>query len=96
MDREPVLSDLPGEIDLTAGLDLADPMVPIAANPDDAILRRIVERAAFSHESPEICAVSSPRLERELLSAAARELLRQAELAVRATRPARHQETSAP
>jgi hypothetical protein len=38
----------PGEIDLT---DMADPMVPMGANPDDVILRRIVESAAYEPTS---------------------------------------------
>lgn len=79
----------PGEIDLT---DMANPMVPIGANPDDAILRQIVESAAYDYDDPEIRAVSSPRLERDRLRAAARELLRRADVASRAARAARHEE----
>lgn len=79
----------PGEIDLT---DMADPMVPMGANPDDAILRQIVESAAYDYESPDIRAASGPRLERDRLRAAAWELLRRADVAARAARAERHQE----
>lgn len=78
----------PGEIDLT---DMADPMVPMGANPDDAILRRIVESVAYSYDDPEIRAASGPRLELDRLRAAARELLRRADVASRAAQT-RHEE----
>jgi hypothetical protein len=71
---------------------MADPMIPIGANPDDAVLRQIVESAAYDSESPDIRAVSSPRLELDRLRAAARELLRRADVASRAARAARHEE----
>jgi hypothetical protein len=67
-------------------------MVPMRANPDDAVLRQIVESAAYDYESPDIGAVSSPRLELDRLRAAARELLRRADVASSAARAARHDE----
>jgi len=73
----------PSEIDFTAA---AEPI----ANPDDAILRRIVESVAYNHEDPAICAVSARRLESDRLAAAARELLRRANEVSRATRAAGH------
>lgn len=79
----------PDEIDLT---DMADPIVPMEANPDDAILRQIVVSAAYRYDDPEIRAVSGPRLELDTLRAAACELLRRANLASRAARAARHEE----
>jgi hypothetical protein len=83
MARTP-LAPSPGEVDLT---DMADPIVAVGANPDDAILRQIVERVAYDYESPDIRAVSSPRLERDRLRAAARELLQRADVASRAAPP---------
>lgn len=75
----------PGEIDLTTAAE------PIAdADADDAILRRIVEGVAYHYEDPAIRAVSAPRLESDMLAAAARELLRRANEASRAARAARH------
>jgi hypothetical protein len=79
----------PDEIDLT---EMADPIVPMEANPDDAILRQIVESVAYDYESPDIRAVSSPRLELDGLRAAAWELLRRADVVSRAARAARHEE----
>ena len=88
MGRTP-LSPSPGEIDLTDGSNMADPSGPDGANPDDAILRQIVQSVAYSYDDPEIRAVSNPRLELEKLRAAARELLRMADVASRAARAAR-------
>ncbi len=81
----PVPSGAPGEVDLT---DMADPM---GANPDDAVLRQIVESVAYGYESPDIRAVSSPRFELDMLRAAARELLRRADVASSAARAPRHE-----
>ena len=93
MARTPsVPSGPPGEVDLTAGSDIGDPMVPMGANPDDAVLRQVVESVAYSFESSDIREVSSPRLEFDGLRAAARELLRRADVASRAGRAARHEE----
>ena len=95
MARTP-LSLSPGEVDLTNGSDMADPVVAIGANLDanidDAILRQIVESAAYGHDDPEIRAASTPRLERDRVRAAAQELLRRADVASRAARAARHEE----
>jgi hypothetical protein len=71
---------------------MADPIVAVGANPDDAILRQVVESVAYDYESPDIRAVSGPRLERDGLRAAARELLQRADVASRAARAAQHQE----
>jgi hypothetical protein len=79
----------PDEIDLT---DRAAPMVPMGANPDDAILRQIVESVAYDYDDPDIRAASNPRLELDRLRAAARELLRRADVASLAARTARHEE----
>lgn len=49
------LSRSPGEVDLTDGSDTA----PIGTDPDDAILRHIVESAAYGYDDPEIRAASS-------------------------------------
>jgi len=84
-------SPSPGEVDLTGGADLADPVVAMRANVDDAILRRIVESLAYGCDDPEVRAVCSPRLELDGLRAAARELLRRADAASRAAQ-ARHEE----
>jgi hypothetical protein len=93
MARTPsVPSGPPGEVDLTAGSDIADPMVPMGANPDDAVLRQIVESVAYGYERSDIREASSPRLEFDRLRAAARELLRRADVASRATRAARHED----
>lgn len=78
----------PGEVDLTDCSDTA----PMGTDPDDAILRQIVESAAYGYDDPEIRAVSSPRLEADRLRAGARELLRRADVASRAARTARHDE----
>ena len=64
----------------------------MGANSDDAILRQIVESAAYDYEDPDIRAASSPRLERDRLRASAWELLRRANAASRAARAARHEE----
>ena len=85
-------SSTPGEVDLTDGSDKADPAVAMGANVDDAILRQIVESAAYSYDDPEIRAVSSPRLELDRVRAAAQELLRRADVASRAARAARREE----
>lgn len=82
----------PDEIDLT---DMADPMVPMGANPDDAILRQIVESVAYGYDDPDIRAASSPRLELDRLRAAAQELLRRADAASLAAQAARHEEAHA-
>ena len=87
-----VPTGLPGEVDLTAGSDVTDPVVAMGTNLDDAVLRRIVESVAYSYESPEIRAVSSPRLELDTFRAAARELLRRADVVSRAARAARQDE----
>jgi len=58
----------------------------MVTDPDDAILRQIVESAAYGSDDPEIRAVSSPRLERDRLRAAAQELLQRANAASRAAR----------
>jgi hypothetical protein len=93
MARTPsVPSGPPGEVDLTAESDIAGPMVPMGANPDDAVLRQIVESLAYGYERSDIREVSSPRLELDGLRAAARELLRRADVASRAARAARHEE----
>jgi hypothetical protein len=67
---------------------MADPVVAMGADPDDAILRQIVESVAYGYDDPEIRAVSSPQLELDRLRAAARELLRRADVASR-RRPSR-------
>jgi hypothetical protein len=67
-------------------------MVPMGANPDDAVLRQIVESLAYGYERSDIREASSPRLELDRLRAAARELLRRADEASRATRAARHED----
>jgi hypothetical protein len=64
-------------------------MVPMGANPDDAVLRQIVESVAYGYESSDIREVCSPRLELDRLRAAARELLRRADVASRAAGAAR-------
>jgi hypothetical protein len=64
----------------------------MGANPDDAVLRQVVESVAYSFESSDIREVSSPRLELDGLRAAARELLRRADVASRAARAAGHEE----
>ena len=87
-----VPTGLPGEVDLTAGSDVADPVVAMGANFDDAVLRRIVESVAYSYDDPDIRAVSSPRLELDRLRGAARELLRRANVVSRAARAARRDE----
>jgi hypothetical protein len=91
MARTP-FSPSPGEVDLTGGSDMTDPVVAMGANPDDAILRQIVERVAYSYDDPKIRAISSPRLELDRLRSAARELLRRADVASRAARAARRDE----
>lgn len=78
------LNRSPGEVDLTGGSDTA----PMRTDPDDAILRRIVESAAHDYDDPKIRAASSPRLERDKLRAAAQELLRRANAASRAAQAA--------
>jgi hypothetical protein len=82
----------PDEIDLT---DMAAPMVSMGANPDDAILRQIVESVAYGYESPDTRAVFSLRLELDRLRAAAQELLRRADVASLAAQAARHEEAHA-
>jgi hypothetical protein len=64
----------------------------MGANPDDAVLRQIVESVAYGYESPDIREVSGPRLELDRLRAAARELLRRADVASRGARAGRHEE----
>lgn len=71
---------------------MADPLVPTGTGPDDAVLRQIVEGVAYGYESPDIRAVSGSRFELDRLRAAARELLRRADVASRAGRAARHEE----
>jgi hypothetical protein len=67
-------------------------MVPMGANPNDAVLRQIVESLAYGYERSDIREAASPRFELDGLRAAARELLRRADVASRATRAARHEE----
>jgi hypothetical protein len=64
----------------------------MGANPDDAILRQIVESLAYGYERSDIREASSPRWERDRLRAAALELLRRADVASRATRAARQED----
>jgi hypothetical protein len=71
---------------------MADPLVPMGADPDDAVLRQIVESVAYGYESPDIRGVSSSWFELDRLRAAARELLRRADVASSAGRAARHEE----
>lgn len=77
---------------LPARSSMADPLVPMGADPDDAVLRQIVESVAYGYESPDIRAVSSSWFELDRLRAAARELLRMADVASSAGRAARHEE----
>lgn len=89
----PAPFDAEGGGHLPARSDMSDPLVPMGPNPDDAVLRQIVESVAYDYyESPDIREVSSPRLELDRLRAAARELLRRADVASRAARAARHEE----
>lgn len=89
MARKP-LNRTPGEVDLTDGSDTA----PMGPDPDDAILRQIVESAAYGFDDPGIRAASSPRFERDRLRAVAKELLRRANTASRAAQAARRDEES--
>jgi hypothetical protein len=95
MARTP-FSPSPGEVDLTAGADMAVTVVAMGANVDDAILRQIVESVAYSCDDPEIRVVSSPRLELDRLRAAARELLRMADIASRAAQAGHEEELRLP
>ncbi len=90
MARTP-FSPSPGEVDLTDGSDMADPVVAMEANVDDAILRQIVESVAYDYDDPDIRVACGPRLELDRLRAADRELLRRADVASRAAQ-ARHEE----
>ena len=87
MARTP-LSRSPGEVDMTDNSDTA----PMGTDPDDAILRQIVESAAYGYDDPEIRAASSPRFERDRLRAAAQDLLRRGNAASRAAEAARREE----